>query len=132
MGFIEQNRDLLPYAKYLRKNMTKQEKHLWYDFLAKHRLKWYRQRIIGDYIVDFYCSKLKLVVEIDGGQHLRKNNLYCDDVRTLALQQEGIYVLRFMNNDVDYYFDYVCNEIEKYINERLEKRMDSISKKSHL
>ena len=85
MGFIEQNRDLLPYAKYLRKNMTKQEKHLWYDFLSKHRLKWYRQRIIGSYIVDFYCSKLKLVIEIDGGQHLQKNNLYCDNVRTLAL-----------------------------------------------
>lgn len=132
MGFIEQNRDLLPYAKYLRKNMTKQEKHLWYDFLSKHRLKWYRQRIIGSYIVDFYCSKLKLVIEIDGRQHLQKNNLYCDNVRTLALQQEGIYVLRFMNSDVDYHFDYVCNEIEKNINERLEKCMDSISKKSPL
>ena len=63
---------------------------------------------------------------------MQKNNLYCDNVRTLAFQQEGINVLRFMNSDVDYHFDYVCNEIEKNINERLEKCMDSISKKSPL
>lgn len=119
MGFIEQNRDLLPFARELRKNMTRQEKHLWYDYLSKHRYKWYRQRILGNYIADFYCSKLKLVIELDGGHHLHKNNLYCDKMRSLALQQEKIDVLRFMNSDVDYDFELVCSEIEKYIDNKL-------------
>ncbi len=113
MGFVIRNRDLLPYAKELRKNMTRQERHLWYDFLSKHKYKWYRQRIIGNYIADFYCSELKVIIEIDGYHHLKKNNMFCDIMRTEAVKQEGFTVLRFMNDDLDYRFVYVCDVIEK-------------------
>ena len=65
----KKNKELVPVAKQLRKNMTKEERHLWYDFLRSYPLHIYRQRVLGKYIVDFYCAKAKLVIELDGSQH---------------------------------------------------------------
>lgn len=66
---LPRNKNLLGHARTLRKEMTKEERHLWYDFLRRHPLKFYRQKTIGDYIVDFYCDRAKLVIELDGSQH---------------------------------------------------------------
>ena len=66
---IKYNGNLISKAKELRKNSTPQENHLWYDFLRTYTLKFQRQKVIGNYIVDFYCDKAKIVIEIDGSQH---------------------------------------------------------------
>ena len=69
------NKNLVPNAKQLRKEMTKEERHLWYDFLRDYPVKFLRQKIFGSYIVDFYCSKAKLVLELDGSQHFEDENI---------------------------------------------------------
>lgn len=63
------NKELVSIAKTLRKNMTNEENHLWYDFLKVYPIRFYRQKVLGKYIADFYCSKAKLVIELDGAQH---------------------------------------------------------------
>ena len=63
------NEQLTPFAKQLRRDMTKEERRLWYDFLRTYPAHVYRQRVIGHYIVDFYCAEAKLVIELDGSQH---------------------------------------------------------------
>ena len=99
--------------------MTKQEKHLWYDFLCDYPVKIYRQRIIDNFIVDFYCHKAKLVIEIDGSQHYTPDGKDYDKFRSEILRQRGLYVLRFTNMDVDKNFDGVCNMIDRVIKERM-------------
>ncbi len=66
---LEYNKKLIPRAKELRKNMTKQENHLWYDFLRIYPVRFQRQKTIDNYIADFYCHKAKLIIELDGSQH---------------------------------------------------------------
>ena len=114
---IPRNRKLRPNSTELRNNMTKQEKHLWYDFLSKHpmQMQFYRQRIIGSYIVDFYCSKAKLIIELDGSQHYEIDALEYDRIRTEYLNSLDLCVLRFSNLDVDNRFDAVCQIIEEQI-----------------
>ena len=99
-------------AKKLRKNMTKQERHLWYDFLRNRPEKWYKQKIIGSYIVDFYCESFKVVIEIDGSQHYEEKAIEYDKNRSDFLKSMGNKVLRFTNTDVDIHFDSVCETIE--------------------
>jgi very-short-patch-repair endonuclease len=70
---LDYNKKLLPFAKELRKEMTKQERHLWYDFLRYYSVKIYKQKVIDNFIVDFYCHKARLVIELDGSQHYRNN-----------------------------------------------------------
>ena len=72
------NKKLLPFAKELRKHMTKEEKHLWYDFLRTYPLRFMRQKTIGRYIVDFYCAEAKIVIELDGSQHYDDIHLESD------------------------------------------------------
>lgn len=84
---MKHNKILTPYARELRKNMTKQERHLWYDFLRNYPVRFLRQKIIENYIVDFYCSKANLVIEIDGGQHYQDKNIISDELRTKTLEQ---------------------------------------------
>ena len=115
---IKKNNLLLDTARELRQTMTKQEKHLWYDFLRYYPVKIYKQRIIDSFIVDFYCAKAKLVIEIDGAQHYTQQGKNHDRLRTEALQKYGLMVLRFSNNDVDSKFNYVCNTIDAVIQER--------------
>ena len=116
---IIKNKNLLENARELRHNMTRQEKHLWYDFLSNYPIKIYRQRIIDNFIADFYCHQARLVIEIDGSQHYTPENLIYDKKRTSVLKKYGLFVLRFTNMDVDNEFDSVCHVIDKTIKERI-------------
>ena len=98
--------------------MTKEEKRLWYDFLSKHPLHFYRQRRIGNYIVDFYCPKAKLVIELDGSQHFENDTLIYDTQRTLFLENLGLRVVRIPNNEVNRNFMGVCEYLEQITNQR--------------
>ena len=109
------NPELKNNAQNLRKNMTKEERHLWYDFLKGQPLQFYRQKIIGHYIVDFYCAKAKLVIEIDGSQHYEDIGKTKDIKRDDYLKSLGLTVLRYSNYDINNNFDGVCADILKRI-----------------
>jgi len=106
-------------ARNLRNNSTPQERKLWYLFLSKFPLRFHRQKAIGPYIVDFYCHKAKLVIEIDGGQHIEQENQESDQKRTEYFASIGLEVIRFTNRDVDNYFDGVCGEIIQTVNTKV-------------
>ena len=95
--------------------MTKEERHLWYDFLKFCEPRFRRQEIIGGYIADFYCHKAKLVIELDGSQHLDTEGLRHDAARTAYFQSLGIHVLRYYNTDVKTNFTGVCEHILLYM-----------------
>ena len=116
---LDKNNKLLDIARILRRNMTRQEKHLWYDFLRHYSIKIYKQRIIDDFIADFYCHSARLVIELDGSQHYTNRGKAHDEARTEILERYGIYVLRFSNKAVDDNFEGVCRTIDKVINERI-------------
>jgi very-short-patch-repair endonuclease len=116
---IDKNNDLLDYASELRRNMTPQERHLWYDFLRDFEINVYKQRILGNFIADFYCHSARLVIEIDGSQHYTTEGRSYDEARTEIIQRYGIEVIRFANSDVDNNFAGVCYMIEKKIRERI-------------
>ena len=97
---IPVNAKLDKYAKEMRKNMTDEEKTVWYQILKGRVPKFHRQKIIGNYIVDFYCPELKLIIEIDGAQHYLEENLKYDAKRTEYFECLGFYVLRFDNSDI--------------------------------
>ena len=99
--------------------MTRQEKHLWYDFLRYYPVKIYKQRIIDDFIADFYCHSARLVIELDGSQHYTNQGKAHDEARIEILERYEIYVLRFSNKDVNDNFEGVCYMIDKVINERI-------------
>lgn len=111
--FTGYDKKLKSRADELRKNMTQQEWNLWYFYLRKHRLKWYRQRIIDRFIVDFYCHAAKLVIEIDGKQHYMDQGIVYDTERTQVLQGYGLKVLRYTNQQLECNFQEVCWDIEK-------------------
>ena len=98
-------------ARNLRKSMTPQERRLWYDFLKNLPQTVYRQKIIGNFIVDFYISSCKLVIELDGAQHTEPQAVEYDAQRTAYLQGIGCRVLRYANNAVDTNFAGVCEDI---------------------
>ena len=112
---MEQNKKLKANAQSLRKRMTKEEAHLWYQFLCRYPLRFRRQYIIGNYIADFYCHQARLVVELDGSQHCTPEKIEYDQQRTQYLQSQGLHVLRFSNLDVLRQFDAVCEVIDKTI-----------------
>ena len=99
--------------------MTRQEKHLWYDFLRYYPVKVYKQRIIDDFIVDFYCHSARLAIELDGSQHYTNQGKAHDESRTEILERYGIHVLRFSNKDIDDNFSGVCQMIDMVIRERI-------------
>ena len=105
------NKNLVKNAQTLRKNMTPEEKHLWYDFLKKLPMTAHRQKNIGNYIVDFYIPSARLVIEIDGIQHREDEHLEADRKRDLDLKNLGNRVLRFSNFDIKMNFPIVCYEI---------------------
>ncbi|MBO4584265.1 MAG: endonuclease domain-containing protein [Clostridia bacterium] len=113
------NRSNIPLAKVLRKNMTKQEKQLWYKFLRSYPIRFQRQKAIYDYIVDFYCAQVKLVVELDGGGHYSEEQAVKDAARTAELEKMGIKVIRVCNTDVDDNLRGVCEYIEYVVKQRL-------------
>ena len=106
------NRALVGLAKELRKNMTKEERHLWYDFLKGHYARFQRQKILGKYIVDFYSASAKIVIELDGSQHYEESSIKKDNERTAFLEGYGLKVIRIPNNEVFKNFEGVCEYIE--------------------
>ena len=117
---VTKNNNLLEKAKELRRNMTSQEKRLWYDFLQHYPEKIYKQRIIDNYIVDFYCHKARIIIEIDGSHHFTLEGKCYDEARTKIINEYGISVLRFSNWDIDDKFETVCEIIDSTIKQRLE------------
>lgn len=115
---IHYDRDTKRNAQLLRKNMTRQERHLWHDFLKCYPVQFRRQKQFGRYIVDFYCASAKLAVELDGSQHFTPEALAYDAERTRILTEYGLFVLRFTNDQIDRHFNDVCSEIDRFIRER--------------
>ena len=110
--FIRYNGSLKENAKRLRQDMTTAEKKLWFEFLRGYKYRFVRQKVVGNYILDYYCQKLKLGIEIDGGTHLGGKNEEYDKNRTEELNKLGIKILRFWNDDVLYGLGEVENIIE--------------------
>lgn len=106
-------------AQTLRKEMTKEERHLWYDFLKSYPVQFKRQYTLGVYIVDFYCYQAKLIVELDGSQHCEPEAIAYDQRRTVYLQQQGYCVLRISNRDVMTQFRAVCEAIDTAVQNRI-------------
>ena len=107
------NRDpqLTARARELRKVMTAEERHLWYDFLKKLPITINRQKVVGSYILDFYIGEKRLCIELDGGQHRLSEHAEYDRARDEFLQNLGITVFRYSNADIWQRFDSVCGEI---------------------
>ena len=106
------NPELSWNAKQLRKNMTPEEKTLWYQYLRNYPVKFYRQRVIGHFIADFYCAQAKLVIELDGSQHYEAPGLAYDKMRTDRLEEFGLTVLRIPNNEIHRNLRGVCEYID--------------------
>ena len=117
----ERNKRLFPRARKLRNNMTKEENDLWFGFLKDYPVRILRQKVIGGFIVDFYCPQAKLVIEVDGFQHeLDPEIKSYDENRTQYLTEQGIFVLRIKNAEINKAnFANVCNKIDKLIKSRL-------------
>ena len=113
------NKKLVAAARVLRKEMTKEERHLWYDFLRQHTMRFSRQKVLGRYVVDFYCAEAKLVIELDGSQHYEENALQKDAERTKFLEEFGLQVIRIPNNEVQRNFEGVCMYIDDAIRQSL-------------
>ena len=108
---VPKNNKMLEVARQLRREMTPQERKLWYLFLRDFPVKIYKQRIVGSFVVDFDCHAAKLVVEVDGGQHRTAQGRAYDQQRTLVLEKYGLSVLRFSNVDVERRFEWACEQI---------------------
>ena len=107
------NPKLVERARLLRQNLTTAEKKLWYGFLRTFRYRVLRQRPIDNYIVDFYCAQLKVVIEVDGETHFSNEGKEYDEARTKVLEGYGLRVLRFTNEEVLNNFEAVFDVIEK-------------------
>ena len=115
------NNNNLKNAKNLRKQLTKEERKLWYGFLKSYPVHFYKQRPIGKYIADFYCGKAKLVIELDGSQHYENEGIESDAERDEYLKSIGITVLRIPNNAVNLNFSGVCEYIDMAVKRLVEK-----------
>ena len=106
------NKQLVIFAKQLRKEMTKEERHLWYDFLRSYPVRFSRQKVLGKYIADFYSAEAKIVIELDGSQHYEDGNIERDAERTAFLEEYGLQILRIPNNEINRNFRGVCEHID--------------------
>ena len=113
------NGEILRRSQSLRKQMTKEERHLWYDFLKTYPIQFKRQYPIGYYFADFFCYQAKLIVELDGSQHCEPDEIEYDRKRTEYLQQQGYFVLRLSNRDVMTQFRSVCECIDNVVRNRM-------------
>ena len=113
------NKQLVPLAKQLRKEMTKEERHLWYDFLRTYPVRFSRQKVLGKYIADFYSAEARLVIELDGSQHYENDNMEKDAERTDYLKGYGLKVIRISNNEVSRNFRGVCEYIDAAVRQSL-------------
>ena len=115
----EYNKEIIPLAKALRREMTPWERKLWYTYLCQYPIRFQRQKVLGNYIADFYCAKARLVIELDGGGHYEPEQQVLDAQRTEALKKMGLIVLRFCNLDIDRNFRGVCEKIDKVVQNSL-------------
>ena len=113
------NRQLVPLAKQLRREMTKEERHLWYDFLRSYPVRFSRQKVLGNYIADFYSAEAKLVIELDGSQHYEPVNIQNDKKRAEFLKGYGLKAIRIPNNEVARNFRGVCEYIDTAVKQSL-------------
>ena len=113
------NKQLVPLAKQLRREMTKEEHHLWYDFLRSYPVRFSRQKVMGKYIADFYIAEAKLVIELNGSQHYEDINAKKDAERTAFLEAYGLTVIRIPNNEVNRNFCGICEYIDAAVRQSL-------------
>ena len=113
------NKENIPLAKVLRKNMTPWERKIWYDFLRNYPVRFQRQKAIGNYIADFYCAKARLVLELDGGGHYTAEQREKDILRTNELESMNLKVVRICNLDIDRNFSGVCEYIDLAVQDSL-------------
>ena len=119
-NFLHYRHEGIDHARSLRAEMTDQERRLWYGWLRKMPFRFMRQKPIGDFIVDFYCHRAKLVVEIDGWRHFTKEGRNDDSRRTAFLESQGLFVLRFRGHAVDNNIEAVATQIEQVARERIQ------------
>ena len=117
--YMQTHLQLTENARSLRRNMTDAEKKLWYRFLRQYPVRFRKQHVIEQYIVDFYCPKAKLAIELDGGQHYEDAALKKDQDRTKALNEHNIHILRYTNIEVLKHFEGVCTEIHEWVISRV-------------
>jgi len=117
---IPKDNSQLENARRLRREMTPLERKIWYLFLRNYPVKIYKQRIIGRFIVDFYCASAQLVIEVDGSQHYEPQGMAYDSERSEFLEALGLKILRFSNRDIDRDFRGVCEQIDIIIQNRLQ------------
>ena len=113
------NKSIVPIAKALRNNMTKEEKHLWYDFLNGYPIRFSRQKVLGKYIVDFYSAEVKLIIELDGSGHYTEEGMASDKERTEFLEQYGLKVIRIPNIEINRNFEGICEYIDITVKQSL-------------
>ena len=118
------NSKLTSNAQNLRKSMTKEERHLWYDFLRTYPVRFSRQKVLGKYIADFYSAEAKLVIELDGSQHYEDDNLEKDAERTAFLEGYGLTIIRIPNNEVSRNFRGVCEYIDLAVRQSLSQKSE--------
>ena len=99
--------------------MTKEERHLWYDFLKGYPIRFLRQKIIDDYIADFYCHRARLVIELDGSQYYTKDGLLKDKIRTERIEKRDLTVLRIPNGEINHNFGEICRFIDEFVEKSL-------------
>ena len=122
---------LIPRAKELRKDATKQENHLWYDFLRGYPMRFQRQKTIDGFIADFYCHVARLVVEVDGSQHYDEQGLAYDKERSAIFAEYGVKVIRFSNLEIEQSFQEVCSAIDLEVRKRVQELEDTPSVKAY-
>ncbi len=115
-----EQKELRKRSQELRRQMTKEERHLWYDFLKTYPVQFKRQYSIGAYIVDFYCFHARLIIELDGSQHYEPEAMEYDRMRSEYLQKQDFLVLRFSNSDVMTQFRAVCETIDTAVKNRVQ------------
>ena len=116
---LPRKKSLKTLSSNLRNNATPQENKLWYEFLRTYPVRFNRQRIVGNFIPDFYCAKARLAVELDGSQHYENKGINHDEQRTEYLESLGVYVLRFTNSEINENFYEVCTVIDETVKCRM-------------
>ena len=124
MSTYNNNPKLTKNSRELRNNMTKEERHLWYDFLRAYPVRFSRQKVLGNYIADFYSAEAKLVIELDGSQHYEDVNAEKDTERTAFLEGYGLTVIRIPNNEVMCNFRGVCEYIDAAVRQSLSQKSE--------
>lgn len=118
----KRNGELVSRARELRRDMTKEERRLWFDYLRTYPVRFSRQKVLERYIADFYCAQAGLVLELDGSQHYEPEEQEKDAQRTAYLEKYSIHVVRIPNNEVTGNFRGVCEYIDSLVKQRMEAK----------